>query len=401
MTDQIPASVPTLGRTRLERAQNAYTFGKTLYDQGKSFYRTRQAKHQYFAVVSETDFIYPAVLAWLEGLSDGRHVRFRSTYNMFERHYDGRGTNHFNLGGHKIEFSLKSPSFRLNGKDEDGPESEAGIGTDSLQELASRNIQFAASSKAAIDALEVFLREMHAKTKDRPVSPKQWFLSRWGWDYITSPNRKLESVFLPEGMMESVVTDIRMFVEDEERYAKIGMPWHRGYLFSGPPGNGKSSFAAALATEFEFNLYDLPLSSVPNDKDLADRFHNVEARSILLLEDIDIFSKSMRREQEKDAPTLAGLLNCLDGVNTPHGLIVIMSTNHREVLDDALTRKGRVDMDLEFLAPTAFQTHRFFEHVYDEPLGVAPRQFKNTAELAEIMKTHRNADDARLEIKAE
>lgn len=53
--------------------------------------------------------------------------------------------------------------------------------------------------------------------------------------------------------------------------------------------------------------------------------------------------------------SLSGLLNALDGVATPHGLITIMSTNHIESLDQALIRSGRADVTIEFGLPDRAQ----------------------------------------------
>ena len=45
--------------------------------------------------------------------------------------------------------------------------------------------------------------------------------------------------------------------------------------------------------------------------------------------------------------TLATLLQALDDMLTSPGQIVIMTTNHRSVLDEASIRPGRVDVDIE------------------------------------------------------
>lgn len=46
--------------------------------------------------------------------------------------------------------------------------------------------------------------------------------------------------------------------------------------------------------------------------------------------------------------SFSGLLNAIDGVASHEGRILIMTTNHRERLDPALIRPGRVDMQIEF-----------------------------------------------------
>ena len=46
--------------------------------------------------------------------------------------------------------------------------------------------------------------------------------------------------------------------------------------------------------------------------------------------------------------SLSALLNCLDGVGAQEGRILIMTTNHPNKLDAALTRPGRVDKKYYF-----------------------------------------------------
>lgn len=65
---------------------------------------------------------------------------------------------------------------------------------------------------------------------------------------------------------------------------------------------------------------------------------------------------------------MATLLNALDGVATPHGLITIMTTNHFDKLDPALTRPGRMDVVEEIQPPDAEQIARLYEMYYGVPL---------------------------------
>lgn len=52
-------------------------------------------------------------------------------------------------------------------------------------------------------------------------------------------------------------------------------------------------------------------------------------------------------EDTSDDLDLSSLLNCLDGTLEVPGRMVIMTSNHPEMLDAALTRKGRIDMHVE------------------------------------------------------
>lgn len=171
------------------------------------------------------------------------------------------------------------------------------------------------------------------------------------------PKRPLNTVFLPQDVKDKVMKHLKNFEESEDRCIEKGTPWHTGIIVHGPPGTGKTSFIHAIASEMG---RDIHYSS-------GGAFHemDIDARgSILVLEDFDAAAmagqvKSRKKkegnknEDEADAVaaafsrySLADILNFLDGFLTPHGLVVIASTNHIDTLDDALIRPGRFDLNV-------------------------------------------------------
>ncbi len=164
--------------------------------------------------------------------------------------------------------------------------------------------------------------------------------------------RQLSSIVLPAGQAERILEDARYFFSAQDWYAERGVPWRRGYLFHGLPGTGKSSTVHALAGELGKNIYVVSLNSLPNDSALLEFISNVPIDAILLLEDIDLAlsSKGRNGSGEEDEPgiSLAGLLNALDGVAAGSGRLLVMTSNHPERLDPALTRPGRVDVQEHF-----------------------------------------------------
>ena len=171
---------------------------------------------------------------------------------------------------------------------------------------------------------------------------------------------------LRNGMVDGIVEDMRKFLGQEIKYVEAGIPWHRGYMFWGPPGTGKTSFGRALASHFNVDVYHISLPSVDSDSTLMDLLHNVTAGSILLIEDIDVTGVTVSQRGEGDdddedsGVTLSGLLNALDGISTPHGMITIMTSNYPQGLDSALTRKGRIDQIVHIDLADADQTSRIF-----------------------------------------
>ena len=87
-----------------------------------------------------------------------------------------------------------------------------------------------------------------------------------------------------------------------------------------------------------------------------------EARKARILE------RRMRLRAEAigdDKLNLTGLLNALDGVVDTPGRIVIMTTNHPEILDHALIRPGRIDKRLNLGYMIAEDMYDMIEHYFE------------------------------------
>lgn len=156
--------------------------------------------------------------------------------------------------------------------------------------------------------------------------------------------------------------DVEQFNVSRKWYVDRGIPHRRGYLFYGPPGGGKSSFAFALASHLSLPIYSVSLNNEwATDTTLDALLMNIQDKAILLLEDIDaLFSN----RESKTKITFSGLLNVIDGISAAEGRILIMTTNHPEKLDEALIRKGRVDFRAEFSYADDDQLERVFKLFY-------------------------------------
>ncbi|ODV84928.1 hypothetical protein CANARDRAFT_28665 [[Candida] arabinofermentans NRRL YB-2248] len=195
----------------------------------------------------------------------------------------------------------------------------------------------------------------------------------WGQDWrpFGQPRKKrlVDSVILDKGIKESILNDIKEFLQSGKWYHDRGIPYRRGYLLYGPPGSGKTSFIQALAGELDYNIAIMNISE-PNltDDRLAYLMNNIPERTILLLEDIDAaFNK---REQSKEqgyvaGVTFSGLLNALDGVSSAEEVLTFMTTNHPEKLDPALLRPGRIDYRVLIDNATDYQIIHMFLRFYE------------------------------------
>jgi hypothetical protein len=315
------------------------------------------------------------------------------THRVLRLFYDGAKPQKVMMDGHPVTVTVVEREI----KRKPGEDYSDGIMTFG----APGRIHFSARNRAGQQAAIDFLTKVTADYDAARQSGAQLYIAtKWGeWQRAQDiPTRPFASVILRTGVREKLSRDLQHFLEDEAAYVRLGIPWHRGYLLHGPPGTGKTSIAKVLAEHLGLDMYYMPLSDLRADTDLARLLSQVQARSVLLLEDIDIAAASKDREgvhASEERITLSGLLNALDGVVTPHGLIVMMTTNRIDTLDDALIRAGRADLHVHIDSLDDDQLSRLVESI----VGVPPRMLPSVeghdvrpSDVVEMLKQHLRDD---------
>lgn len=197
--------------------------------------------------------------------------------------------------------------------------------------------------------------------------------------------RQLQSVVLPGNIRENTIADVKDFLASEEWYRDRGVPYRRGYLFHGVPGSGKTSLILAIASELNWDVAILNLRDIESDQSLISAMSGVRDRQIVVVEDVDCVFED--RESLTNV-SLSGLLNAIDGIASHEGHILILTTNHRDRLDSALIRPGRVDMEVEFRSATSEQAaalfKRFFPEADDALATEAARQLSGNVSMAAL-----------------
>jgi chaperone BCS1 len=219
--------------------------------------------------------------------------------------------------------------------------------------------------------IKEFVAEVVACQHRKRCTSSYLYLYDDGWDNVSAYSpRLIESVLLKPGEKEHLMQDIERFRSSRERYQRLGVPYHRGYLFYGPPGTGKTSLVSALGAKFGMSVYVVNLAEM-NDRTLKNAMNWVPENSVILFEDIDCMKAAARdlemdrghEQQGREVKTsvaakteaqggvsLSGLLNVLDGFSAPENVIYVMTTNDADAIDPALLRPGRIDYKL-FLGP--------------------------------------------------
>jgi len=155
-------------------------------------------------------------------------------------------------------------------------------------------------------------------------------------------------VILDEDMKKDLVEVASDFFASEADYDDLGVPWRRGLLFHGPPGNGKTiSIKALMHTLLDMKpaIPTLYVKSAPNIFTINAVFRQARAMSpcMLVLEDIETIVTPMTRSY---------FFNQLDGIEDNRGLFVVASTNFLDKLDPGLTKRpSRFDRKYFFALP--------------------------------------------------
>lgn len=232
-----------------------------------------------------------------------------------------------------------------------------------------------------IDALELFLKNSlkyydihYCNCEDSDEKYTIYSNEEQYWEKIGSKNKRdLKYIYLPKKLKKDIVDDFENFLKPEvkEIYLKCGIPYKRIYLFEGVPGSGKTSLITVLASRNDYSVALLSLDPKTTDLKLNKAIKNLPKKCVLVIEDIDgLCVERKEGDNNKNCITLGGLLNTLDGIATPEGLIVFITTNYKSNLDSALIRPGRVDKSVRFdfikIAQVKEMFKTFMGEKYDE-----------------------------------
>ncbi len=169
------------------------------------------------------------------------------------------------------------------------------------------------------------------------------------------------------------VMEIVDFLKNPQKYTELGAKIPKGALLVGPPGNGKTLLAKAVAGEA-----DVPFFSM-SGSDFVEMFVGVgasrvrdlfaqakeKAPCIVFIDEIDAVGRARGKNagfsgNDERENTLNQLLTEMDGFGSNSGVIVLAATNRADILDKALMRAGRFDRQIHVDLPELKEREEIF-----------------------------------------
>lgn len=203
--------------------------------------------------------------------------------------------------------------------------------------------------------------------------------SEMGLFWEVMPKKTLDSLILPKS-----VKSICKSIIDEQMRAELlqsyGMEPRNRMLLIGPPGNGKTSLAEAIAEALMVPLLLVRYESIvgaylgETASRLSRLFEFSKTRKcVLFFDEFETLGKERgdAHETGEIKRVVSSLLMQIDSL--PSYVVVIAATNHESLLDRAAWRRFQVKMELPL--PTRSNLEDFFSNFQDEMgfmFGVTP-----------------------------
>lgn len=167
------------------------------------------------------------------------------------------------------------------------------------------------------------------------------------------------------GGLGDLITKLREIIQiplsHPELLTKFNIKPPKGLLMYGPPGNGKTMIARAVAKSMGSNFITIDLTDATSkytgvaEQRLKEKFEeaSVKGNSVIFIDEIDSIASIRNSDTpEHQIKIVSSLLSLMDGLNSDSGVFVIGATNRLNAIDTALRRPGRFDLEIEIPLPS-------------------------------------------------
>lgn len=151
----------------------------------------------------------------------------------------------------------------------------------------------------------------------------------------------------PQHVLDSV-ENVRQWFRSRHWYKAKRVAWRRGWLIYGTPGTGKTLLAKCVAQDLDIPVFLFDIASMNNEE--FETFWgqaSMHTPCMILFEDFDavFHGRDNVTPTTEHKLTFDCLLNCISGIESNEGVLMILTTNHIEHMDPSMgvsTEKGTI-----------------------------------------------------------
>jgi len=237
----------------------------------------------------------------------------------------------------------------------------------------------------ALNQRTLSILEVLPSSKDPMVS---------GMEVVNCP----DTTFLDIGGLRSQIEEIQEMVElpllHPELFDNVGIEPPNGVLLYGPPGNGKTQLAKAVAGETSSTFIKVVASEFVR-KYIGEgarlvretfRLAKEKAPSVIFIDELDAIGATRTesnvsgdREVQR---TLMQLLSEMDGFEKRSNVKILAATNRPDILDSALLRPGRFDRLVEVPLPNREGRESIFK-IHTKKMNLKSVDFSRLVECSD------------------
>lgn len=182
-------------------------------------------------------------------------------------------------------------------------------------------------------------------------------------ELIESPDMDYNMIGGLRKQIEEVIETVELPLTNPELFAEVGVEPPHSILLYGPPGNGKTLIAKAVAhrakaTFIRMSGSELVQKYIGEGARLVRDVFNIareKAPSIVFIDEIDAVGSRRTDDGTSGSSevnrTMVQLLAELDGFDARGDVKIVAATNRIDLLDPALLRPGRFDRIIEIPMP--------------------------------------------------
>lgn len=167
-----------------------------------------------------------------------------------------------------------------------------------------------------------------------------------------------QRLYINFSVKRAVLKDIKWFINNKQEYRNKGKLYVRTYLLRGPPGTGKTKLIQFIAEHYILKMNIVKsltwetLDSITNRESFDPKY--AASPKVLIIEDIDLLLEEAQNHaknnqtpkfnnNENSEMNMSYLMSMLDGSCYIDNVMIFITTNHPERIDERLLRPGRIN----------------------------------------------------------